>query len=106
MEGACPALVLTKGCVAGVKIVLYPPYSTLAGTKEVFLEVSTETTVLEVFKRLVQEYTSLSEHFFPAGSERDFPGYASILRSGKTLRADDLLQHDDVVEIIAALTGG
>lgn len=95
-----------KGSGAEVKIVLYPPYSTLAGTKEVFLEVSTGATVLEVFKRLVEEYPALSEHFFPEGSEYDFPGYVSILRSEKFLKAEDVLKHDDVIEIIVGLSGG
>ncbi|QUL99227.1 MAG: MoaD/ThiS family protein [Candidatus Fermentithermobacillus carboniphilus] len=97
---------IVKGSDAGVRIVLYPPYSTIAGRKEVFLEVSDRATVLEVFKRLVQEYPALSQHFFPGGSEYDFPGYASILRSGKPLKAEDVLKYDDVIEVIAALTGG
>jgi hypothetical protein len=102
---------VSQEAVQTVVLRLYPPYSTIVGSKEVRVSLGSPgdgrtVQAPQFFLRFCDKHPALKELFFPSGLEQDFPGYTSVLRDGVPLRGTDVIRPGDALEVLTALSGG
>ena len=85
-----------------VKIVLYAPFSQLAGRREVLLPFEPGMTVDRALRRLAGEVPGLAAQLSPEGIERTFLAVAG----GRLLGTDSTLGGGEELLLVPPMAGG